>query len=510
MALNFTHLPLGFWRRLVQNELNNATINGIHLLAIARVRGAFRANAMRHIVTTMTPAIRIGFRGKYFSDHFDGFDDALNILHVEGPYYMSRLIIHCTSQCLTCFRFLEIHDIIRPTGFYDNTLGYFAMAGQNGTHNLQRYLIETIPSRAFFQPISLEHDPTGFLLPIRKYNLGSAAGQRSLVRAWLQRVQQLHASGNTPVLVNPTDFSFMITPDEMLKMASWIDNATAGRLRHWNILISEARDSFNPTDGGTMWHAVILQRNPARVGVFIFMQTYPHPIFGTYINICAKIGWSVGVWHPWATAIKLGDTTASNWFSMSPTALPLTLCSTVYNAAYLPVGHMNLTDLGTTKFIGWPATLAINLPNVTLLRVWARAAQGSWQQTWSIPGNPFVKQINFRLTFGLLDQIISTFVSERTAILNDSALSRAKSANRRKQKMDLAIQMLLAVIENVLQLNTQSYQPHGITSVDIFTLRDTEEYQTWLADLKQAGINDIVPIICVLETRIRHTRSGQN
>lgn len=99
----------------------------------------------------------------------------------------------------------------------------------------------------------------------------------------------------------------------------------------------------------------------------------------------------------------------------------------------------------------------------------------------------------------IIEQIIQTLLTEHTAV-DVQPLTDAAKKTRRKQLMDIALEMVIIVKDNMVRERSVSFDDPIRT-----TIVDLPEYQPWLAGMKAAGFPGMVSIIEALSKPTRST-----
>lgn len=103
----------------------------------------------------------------------------------------------------------------------------------------------------------------------------------------------------------------------------------------------------------------------------------------------------------------------------------------------------------------------------------------------------------------MIEQIIQTLLTEYNAVDGQPLTDAAKKA-RRKQLMNIALEMVIIVKDNIVRERSVSFDDPTLTIRT--TIVDLPEYQPWLAGMKAAGFPGMVSIIGALSKPTRTIR----
>ena len=404
-------------------------------------------------------------------------------------------------QCTQCFAFLCTFKggVISVSGFTETRRSYLYqaldVAGVEAPGvNVAVGIIQRLPDAHLELPQRFAGGRRPW--PNASHIFGIAASRARPTKAYLKRIHALHLA--VPP-ANPVDYSERINWSQMTDMAYWVDINTAVSLLSWNINISRLKPA---THGGTMFHQVIIQRNPYRYTLLPWLEQNACPgiVDCNTLRFFQPDPAAPGfIWPPVSVAMYLGDSVSLRSLAT------ITTCN--FNLLTpAPGAAPNIFTM--TVGVAGPTALTWNAHNTF--------------KEWLSYASPVMEEAgqSSRIT-DILNATIKKCSEKRVAIKAEPlpagtliAQHNRSKTRRRKIALDVALAFIYTIQEE--SFSTLRFEPDGTTTT--VKMYETDWYKRWLIGFKSANRNpatrtcrDVVPLINALDrTTNRITRSGRN
>lgn len=502
-----TVLPYLIVDNILKSLIKEGTHASLHAIVDIAVNGSMGATNYATMRGAITAARQARIRAVYAAGHFAhqiavaatpappvGAAIPAAIPLVNAPLNPAEFPLIC--RCTQCFAFLCTFKggIITVSGFTESRVSYLSetlsvVALAPGV-DVAVGIIQRLPDAHLLLP--QKYTPGPMPWPPSGHIFDITASHARPMKAYVKRIHALHAA--TPP-INMVNYSAYIRAHRLAAMASWVDVDTLIKLSSWNIHFV----TLSSTSLGTMFHRVIIERNPYRYNLLPWMEMVRSAgsincssLGNTSLNPAGGQAWR---WPPIGAAIYLGDTVSVRALASIP-GINLNLLAPVFGTL-------------TSKTIGVAGPYALTWKALKAFKEWLSHATRQMEEAGQ-----------FNRIMDIMFATIKSCSNKRAEIRAEPLPAGTLIADHKRSKTrrrKIALDVALAFMYTIQEESFRTLRTELDGTMTVVKMYETNWYHAWVTEFKRLNRNpatrscrDVVPLVNALDrTTNRITRSGR-